>query len=102
GGEPRARRAGRVFHLLDPAARDTLGIAVVEQRHHLAFEQAVQLLGIGRIAVLTRRRGGRGNRPAVLPFVTLGLPPVQRAALLHAVQGRFHPARAARLERCSW
>src|SRR3989442_8318947 len=40
----------RVFHLLDPAARDTLGIAVVEQRHHPGFKQAVQLLGIGRDA----------------------------------------------------
>src|SRR3989441_9388654 len=55
GGGPRARRADRLFHLLQPAARDTLGIAVVEQRHHLGFEQTVQLLGIGRIAVLDRK-----------------------------------------------
>src|SRR2546422_6316001 len=63
-------------HLLRPAARDTLGITLVEQRHHLVFKQVVQLLGIGRIGVLTRRR--RRNGPAVRPIVTLGPPPVQR------------------------
>src|SRR3989449_4475593 len=79
GGEPRARGAQRVPHLLRPAARDTLGITLVEQRHHLVFEQVVQLLGIGRIGVLPRRR--RRNSPAVRPIVTLGPPPVQRAQL---------------------
>src|SRR5207244_423257 len=76
GGEPRARGAQRVSHLLYPAPRETLRITVVEQRHHLGFQQAVQLLGVGRIGVLTRRR--RGNGPAVRPIVTLGPPPVQR------------------------
>src|SRR6266699_2564609 len=95
GGEPRARRAQRVPHFLYPDPRKTLRITVVEQRHHLGFQQAVQLLGVGRIGVLTRRRGGKG--PAVRPIVTLGPPPVQRAQLRHAVQGRLHTARAARL-----
>src|SRR6266513_346347 len=82
-GEPRARRAQRVPHLLHPAARDALGITIVEQRHHLGFEQAIQLFGVGRVAVLTGRRWGNG--PAVRPIVTLGPPPVQRAQLRHAV-----------------
>src|SRR6266566_3285738 len=96
-GESGARRAQRVSHLLDPTVRDALGITAVEQRHLLGFEQAIQLLGVGRIGVLTRRR--RGDGPAVRPIVTLGPPPVQRAHLRHAVQGRFHAAGAARLER---
>ena len=86
-----------MFHRLDPAARDAPGIAVVKQRHHLGFEQPVQLLGIGRVDVLPRRR--RGNSPAVAPIVTLGPPPVQRAELRYAVQCRLHAARAACLER---
>src|SRR6266566_2564943 len=97
GGEPRARGAQRVPHLLRPAARDTLDIPLVEQRHDLVFEQAVQLRGVGRIGVLTRRRWRNG--PAVRPIVTLSPPPVQRAQLGHAVQGRLHAARTARLER---
>src|SRR2546422_8412798 len=57
-GEPRARRAQGVSHFLHPTARDALAVAVVEQRHHLVLEQAVQLLSVGRIAVLTRGRRG--------------------------------------------
>src|SRR5256886_8971231 len=63
GGEPRARRAQCVPHLFHPAARHILGITVVVQRHHFVFEQAVQLLGNSRIAVLTRPC--RPNGPAV-------------------------------------
>src|SRR5256884_4664666 len=90
--EPRARRAQRVFHRLHPAPRHTTGIALVEPRHHLGFEQPVQLPGVGGVHVLTGRR--RRNGPPVRPIVTLGPPPVQRAELRHAVQGRLHATRA--------
>jgi hypothetical protein len=89
-----------VLHLVHPAARHALGVAVVVQRHHLVLEQAVQLLRVPVVAVAALRR--RLDRPAVQAVVRLEPPPVERAELRHRVEARLHPAGAAGLERRPW
>ena len=67
GREARAVRAERALHHREPAARDPVGVAVVEERDHLLLEQVVQRVRVARVLrrlVLALVRG-----PVDLPAV---------------------------------
>ena len=80
--------------------RNAALVALVEGGHHLFLEQAVERVGIG--GILRGRIVGRRaavNQPAVGAVVAFRPPAVADAQVRHAVDGGFHAAGAARLER---
>src|SRR5690348_2245106 len=91
-----ARCAQRVLHLLRPAERDVACVPRVEQRHHFVFEQTIEPLGVGSVAL--GARGGGRDGPAVPPIVSLSPPSVQGAELRDGVQCGLHTTRTGRLE----
>src|SRR5256884_721104 len=96
GGEVPARHTQRMLHLVHPPERHVARVAVVKQRHHFLFEQAVQLFGVGGVGVGAIRGGGNGPPvPAIVPFRP---PSVQGAELGDPVQRRLYAARPRRLE----
>src|SRR6266480_3901800 len=98
GGEVPARHAERMLHLVHPPERHVARVAVVEQRHHFLFEQAVQLFRVGGVRGGVRPIRGSGNGPAVPAIVPFRPPSVQGAELGDSVQRRFHATRPRRLE----
>ena len=99
--EPRRHGQDRLLDPRDPPPRHAAGVALVERRHHLVFEQRVQRLAH------RRRRPRRDRSESVWPSISqpfvpaepFGPPAVADAEVQHAVHRRLHAARAARLER---
>ena len=93
-------REHRLPHDIEPAARDALGVAIVEGRNDLVFEQVIERFGVGRVDRPRSRSSPAGCRSASRSAgVALGPPAVADADLRHAVDRGLHAARAARLER---
>src|SRR5215203_4850787 len=84
-------------------ARHVLLVALVEGRHDLLLEQAVEGAGVGGVhRVLVGGFDPRVDEEAVAAGVTLGPPAVADADVDGAVHRRLHAAGAAGLERLAW
>ena len=98
--ERRAERAQRRAHPLDPALREAVGVALVEERHDLLAQQPLQLGRVARVlGLLVLERPRRSSAQPFVAVVGLGPPAVEHAQVQAAVDRRLHAARAARLER---
>src|ERR1041385_1312238 len=98
GGKVRSYRADRLLHNLHPTPRNISGITLVESRNNLFFQQAINRF---RFRGLVSGLGGI-NEPTIRAGVALGPPTIGNAQVWNAVDGGFHPACAARLQRFSW
>src|SRR3954447_24737754 len=98
GGEARGEGLEGSPHAFDPECWDPVGISVVEGRHHLGLEHAIEVRGGTRVGGSVVWVHLAGECPAVGPVICLGPPAVEDAELQAAVHHRLHPARAAGLE----
>jgi len=72
-------------------------VTLVERRHELFLDQCVQCLRVRPVLrALVVRIGAPLDQPAVLPGEALGPPAVADRHVRRAIDGRLHPARAAR------
>ena len=61
GIEPPAERADGSLHALDPAARQTVAVALIVERDHFFPENPVQIFSVARVMNIHVRVGSAGS-----------------------------------------
>src|ERR1035437_9489956 len=99
GGEAPAEGADGALHALDPATREAVLVALVEERDEFVVEDAVEVLAVaGVVDVVVGVDAALADGEAVEAVVGLGPPAVEYGEVEAAVEDDFLAAGAGGLE----